>query len=98
MTVILVEEFLLMRQSCCELSFDNSDNVVFKFVRQKYFNFKSLVSIEDNDETLHLKNIWDDEDKYKKGYKSLVKEFVKNYKQFESDGFAIKYKDFGPVL
>ncbi|MGQ4002436.1 phosphoenolpyruvate carboxykinase (ATP) [Francisellaceae bacterium CB299] len=77
---------------------DNSDNVAFKFVRQKYFNFKSLVSIEDNDETLHIKNIWDDEDKYKKGYKSLAKEFVKNYKQFEGDDFAIKYKDFGPVL
>ena len=77
---------------------DKPENVVFKFARQKYFNFKSLISIEDNDETLHLKNIWDDEDEYKKGYKSLAKEFVKNYKQFECDDFAVKYKDFGPVL
>ena len=77
---------------------DKADNVAFKFARQKYFNFKCLTSIEDNDETLHLKNIWDNEDGYKKGYRSLAKKFVKNYKQFECDNFAMKYKDFGPVL
>ena len=77
---------------------DRSEKIIFKFARQKYFNFKSLVSIKDNDETFHLKNIWDDEDEYKKNYKSLAKEFVKNYKQFEDDDFAVKYKDFGPVL
>jgi len=77
---------------------DKSESVVFNFARQKYFNFKSLVSIEDNDETLHLKNLWDDEDEFKKCYKSLAKEFVKNYRQFEADAFAVKYKDFGPVL
>ncbi len=73
-------------------------SVVFNFARQKYFNFKALVSIEDTDETLHLKNIWDDKDKYKKDYKTLAKEFIKNYKMFEADDFAVKYKDFGPVL
>lgn len=77
---------------------DNSEAVDFKFSRQKYFNFKSLISITDNDKVFHLENTWKDSVEYKKNYKSLAKDFIKNYKQFEKDDFAAKYKDFGPAL
>ncbi|MEY8703206.1 phosphoenolpyruvate carboxykinase (ATP) [Francisella philomiragia] len=74
------------------------ENVNFKFERQKYFNFKALTSIYDNDEVIHLKNSWEDESAYKKQYKSLIKSFIKNYEQFEEDDFAIKYKKFEPSI
>lgn len=74
------------------------ENVNFKFERQKYFNFKALTSIYDNDEVIHLKNLWEDESAYKKQYKSLIKSFIKNYEQFEEDDFAVKYKKFEPSI
>ncbi|QIW10653.1 phosphoenolpyruvate carboxykinase (ATP) [Francisella sp. LA112445] len=74
------------------------ENVGFKFERQKYFNFKALTSIYDNDEVFHLNNIWDDKSEYKKQYKALAKDFIKNYTQFENDEFALKYKKFQPDI
>ncbi|ASG68406.1 phosphoenolpyruvate carboxykinase [Francisella halioticida] len=74
------------------------ENVGFKFERQKYFNFKALRSIHDNNEVIHLNNIWDDKSEYKKQYKALAKSFVKNYTQFENDEFALKYKKFEPDI
>jgi phosphoenolpyruvate carboxykinase (ATP) len=74
------------------------ENVSFKYTRQKYFNFKALTSIYDNDEVLHLNNIWDDRAEYKKQYKSLAKAFIRNYEQFEGDEFADKYKKFQPDI
>lgn len=74
------------------------ENVNFKFERQKNFNFKALTSIYDNDEVIHLKNLWEDESAYKKQYKSLIKSFIKNYEQFEEDDFAVKYKKFEPSI
>ncbi|QLE79688.1 phosphoenolpyruvate carboxykinase (ATP) [Francisella sp. Scap27] len=74
------------------------EGVSFKFERQKYFNFKSLVSVVDDQYNYYYKNIWEDYAEYKKQYKSLAKAFIKNYKQFEDNEFAIKYKDFGPIL
>lgn len=72
------------------------ENVSFNFTRQKYFNFKALTSIYDNDEVMHLNNIWNDQSEYKKQYKLLAKEFIKNYEQFDGDEFAQKYKKFQP--
>ena len=77
---------------------DKPDNVKLNFKRQKYFNFKSLTSVEDNDEVFYLKNTWDSKSSYNKKYKSLVKSFVKNYEQFKNDDFADKYNKFGPSL
>ena len=74
------------------------ENVSFKFERQKYFNFKALTSIHDNNEMFHLNNIWDDKSEYKKQYKALAKSFIKNYTQFENDEFALKYKKFEPDI
>ena len=77
---------------------DKPEHVKLRFKRQKYFNFKSLTAVEDNDEVFYLKNIWDSKSSYNKKYKSLVKLFVKNYGQFKNDDFADKYSKFGPVL
>jgi phosphoenolpyruvate carboxykinase (ATP) len=77
---------------------DKPDHVKLKFKRQKYFNFKSLTAVEDNDEIFYLKNIWDSKSSYHKKYKSLAKSFVRNYKQFDGDEFADKYSKFGPSL
>ncbi|XSZ47060.1 hypothetical protein ACP8HZ_08615 [Francisella noatunensis] len=57
-----------------------------------------MTSIYDNDEVIHLKNLWEDESAYKKQYKSLIKSFIKNYEQFEEDDFAVKYKKFEPSI
>ncbi|AJC49219.1 phosphoenolpyruvate carboxykinase (ATP) [Allofrancisella guangzhouensis] len=76
----------------------SNQDVSFKYMRQKYFNFKSLVIIQDKDQTLHLTNNWKDQSEYKKQYKSLAKAFVKNYEQFGNDEFALKYKKFQPAV
>lgn len=74
------------------------EGVSFKFERQKYFNFKALVSIVDHQHSYHFKNTWEDSSEYKKQYKSLAKAFIKNYKQFEKYEFAMKYKMFEPNI
>jgi len=74
------------------------ENVNFKFSRQKYFNFKALATIYDNNQAFHLENKWQDESDYKKQYKNLAKEFIKNYEQFKGDEFAEKYKKFQPDI
>ena len=77
---------------------NKDEDIKFKYIRQKYFNFKYLASIENSNETLHFENNWQNKDEHKKQLKLLAKDFIKNYKQFDGDEFAEKYKKFQPLV